>query len=215
MKSQSRHRTERLRISLENEGQRAWPRRWEQQSSELPLRNVHATAPLLGSLPSAAGDTAIESLAFSAYLGTAHGVISDRHCVPAQPLPLPTLLPSLSSHRSRAQDTSTPALSTHAGPGRGGRCACHLRPGVHFQRESVTRGARAQTSVGLQAPLTPHAYLTSHTRIAMSSLHTLKGRCTEERGHFWKSAGSVSERRLGRSGDHRRQDGSCLAHRLV
>ena len=164
VKSQSRHRTERLRISLENEGQRAWPRRCEQQSSELPLRNVHATAPLLGSLPSAAGDTAIESLAFSAYLGTAHGVISDRHCVPAQPLPLPTLLPSLSSHRSRAQDTSTPALSTHAGPGRGGRCACHLRPGVHFQRESVTRGARAQTSVGLQAPLTPQAYLTSHTR---------------------------------------------------
>ena len=201
MKSQSRHRTEHLRISLENEGQRAWPRRCEQQPSEPPLRNGHATAPLLGSLPSATGDTAIESLAFSAYLGTTYGVISDRDCGPARPLPLPTPLPSLSSHRSRAQDTSMPALSTHAGPGRGGRCACHLRLGVHFLRESDTRGARAQTSVGLQAPLTPRAYLTSHTRKESHVFLTH----TQKEAHTTKSAGSVSERRLGCSGDHRRQ----------
>lgn len=31
-----------------------------------------------------------------------------------------------------ARDTSVPALSTHAGPGRDGRCACHLRLRADF-----------------------------------------------------------------------------------
>lgn len=99
-----------------------------------------------------------------------------------------------------------------------GGVARHLWLGVHFQRESDTRGGRAQTSV--RAP--GHTDFTSLSHKPHEEgkpchppfTHLKRGAKNKE-GTFGRRACSVPERRVGLSGDHRRQDGSCLAHCLV
>lgn len=200
-------------------------------SAVSPLQNclsenatlAKATAPFPGSLHSAAGNAALSTwpLAFAGNNSAGSFPLQSS----TRSRPGPWLRPHLRSAPPSARPASLSFLPRVLIPGLTYRWGMSPMAGCPLLSMNLTLGEKEHRSLAGSWLLwhtdsighSLEAHLTNNTRkeAAPSSSHRCRKQIKEQRGRFWKTGREHVWNSGGVSGDHRRQDGSCLAHCLV